>query len=126
MRIAFYSEAGRNQVVLTAETKAERAVLETMHTGARAVTVMRGSFYQCQGGYVRQGDDNASTVLAFDDRAEADVSEMRIIRGAISELFEAFGREGVIGYQGDADDVAATMHEIVSGLTASPKVSANG
>lgn len=89
MKMAFYTEADRNQVVLTPETKAERAVLETLHTGEQAVSVQRGSFYLTQGGFIRQGDDNASTMLVMDHSAVDPRAENRQLREAIAAAAKA-------------------------------------
>lgn len=53
MRIALYLEDGLEQVVLTPETDAESSILEKLHDGTRELSIYRGSFYDCRGGWKR-------------------------------------------------------------------------
>ncbi|MGX9980686.1 hypothetical protein [Methylobacterium fujisawaense] len=54
MKIALYIEDGLEQVVLTPENDTEKAILGKMHDGSRDLTIKRGAFYACMGGWVRQ------------------------------------------------------------------------
>lgn len=114
MKMAFYIEDGRNQVVLTPETKAERAVLETLHTGDQAVSVLRGSFYACQGGYVRHGDDNTSTMLVIDHSAADLRTENKELRAIIADAAKALDNN-VNFYPSDPiDRLAILPHEVAA------------
>lgn len=62
MRTAIYIENGETQIVLTPETDNERAVLALAEKG-KTVTIKRGSFYECRGGWYRQGMDENSVIL---------------------------------------------------------------
>ncbi|AYO83551.1 hypothetical protein [Methylobacterium brachiatum] len=53
MKIALYIEDGLEQVVLTPESDTEKGILGKMHDGSREMSIMRGSFYACRGGWVR-------------------------------------------------------------------------
>ena len=55
MKIAFYMEDGLEQIVLTPETDTERAMLEKVHAQDRELSIRRGQFYECRGGFVRHG-----------------------------------------------------------------------
>lgn len=54
MKIALYIEDGRDQIVLTPQSDTEKAILAKLHSGSIAMTIKKGSFYACQGGYTRQ------------------------------------------------------------------------
>lgn len=115
MKMAFYIEAGRNQVVLTPETKAERAVLETLHTGDQAVTVQRGSFYPTHGGFTRHGDDNASTMLVMDHSAVDLRAENRQLREIIVTAAQALDNN-VDFYPSDPIDRLLTLPREVAAV----------
>lgn len=53
MKIALYIEDGLEQIVLTPETETERAIVGKMHDGSRELTIKRGTFYGCAGGWMR-------------------------------------------------------------------------
>jgi len=53
MKIALYIEDGLEQIVLTPETDTERAIVGKLHDADRQLSVYRGEFYSCQGGWVR-------------------------------------------------------------------------
>jgi len=65
MKIAFYTEQGVSQVVLTPESSHERAILEPLHDPAISVVVAKGSFYENRSNWIRQGDDEESTLLVL-------------------------------------------------------------
>lgn len=56
MKIALYIEDGIEQLVLTPESEHERKMLSLLHDQSRTVSILRGAFYECRGGWVRQGD----------------------------------------------------------------------
>jgi|UniRef100_A0A6H1ZAY9 hypothetical protein len=64
MKIALYIENGREQIVLTPDTDTEKAVLGKLHDG-REMSIYKGSFYQCQGGWTRHGSDDSSTIICL-------------------------------------------------------------
>jgi len=53
MKTAIYIADGVLQVVLTPEAEQEKAILNLVKK-KNIVTLYRGSFYECQGGWVRQ------------------------------------------------------------------------
>lgn len=55
MKIALYIEDGIEQLVLTPESEHERKMLSLLHDQSRTVAIIRGSFYETRGGWVRQG-----------------------------------------------------------------------
>jgi len=62
MRTAVYVEDGVTQVVLTPENNLEKQILLWVH-GCTKLEVRHGSFYHCQGGWIRQGTDETSVIL---------------------------------------------------------------
>ena len=63
MKIAVYIENGRTQLVLTPETDWEKEATKIIGDNSTNLQVHKGSFYACQGGWVRQGS------AAFDDQS---------------------------------------------------------
>ena len=53
MKIAFYIEDGLEQIVLTPTSQHEQNMLEKLHDGTRELTIKKGEFYACQGGWTR-------------------------------------------------------------------------
>jgi len=53
MKIALYIEDGLEQVVLTPESETEKAILGKIHDGSRDISLKRGTFYGCRGGWTR-------------------------------------------------------------------------
>ena len=70
MKIALYIEDGRDQIVLTPQTDHEKALLGKMkdmyETGAGNLTIRRGAFYSCQGGWTRHGSADDSVIIVMD------------------------------------------------------------
>jgi hypothetical protein len=60
MRIALYIEDGLEQVVLTPESETEKAILGKLHDGSRDISLKRGTFYGCRGGWTRHRERYAS------------------------------------------------------------------
>jgi hypothetical protein len=54
MKIALYIEDGLEQIVLTPTSDTEKAILEKIHDGSRQLSLKRGEFYGCRGGWMRQ------------------------------------------------------------------------
>ena len=54
MKAAIYLEGSTTQVVLTPENEWERSALK-MISQSNAVQTFWGKFYECQGGWLRQG-----------------------------------------------------------------------
>ena len=67
MKIAIYVEDGDKQIILTHEDKFEKAVFDQImdyfENEAMEAQIFRGSFYQCQGGYWRQGTGDDSLMI---------------------------------------------------------------
>jgi hypothetical protein len=64
MRIALYSEEHRDQIILTPESNSEKLILEKLHDSK--LTVLRGEFYACRGGWTREGLGETSTILVLE------------------------------------------------------------
>lgn len=78
MKIALYVEDSLEQIVLTPESDTEKAILGKLHDGTRSMEMKKGSFYQCQGGWVRHGIYATST--ASYGRDQNDESTMIVLR----------------------------------------------
>lgn len=65
MKIALYIQDGLEQIVLTPEGDTEKSILAKLHDGTRDMSINRGSFFECHGGWVRHstGDDSTMIVL---------------------------------------------------------------
>lgn len=71
MKIALYIEDGLEQIVLSPESDTERGIIGKLHDGSRELSIKKGSFYECQGGWVRQSQNENSTMIVLRARAEA-------------------------------------------------------
>jgi len=74
MKIAYYLEGGLQQLVLTPETEEEKK-LANLFDKYTDLEVYRGSFYSCQGGWVRQADLPQRGIYA----EEPDLSDKSVI-----------------------------------------------
>lgn len=82
MKIALYIEDGLEQIVLTPDSETEKAILDKVHDGSRTLSIKRGAFYGCRGGWTRwkrstsvygtlpheQEDESTIIVLTSQDR----------------------------------------------------------
>lgn len=71
MKIALYIEHGVEQIVLTPETDTEKGIVGKLHDDSRALTIRQGSFYECQGGFVRQSREDRSTIIVLRSKEPA-------------------------------------------------------
>jgi hypothetical protein len=65
MKIALYIENGLEQIVLTPETDTEKGIVGKLHDGSRTVSIKKGSFFECLGGYIRNGASDDSTMIVL-------------------------------------------------------------
>jgi len=66
MKIALYIEDGLEQIVLTPESDTEKGILGKLSDGSRQLSIKRGEFYACQGGWIRHGQErDASTMIVL-------------------------------------------------------------
>lgn len=77
MKIALYIEDGLEQIVLTPETETEKGIIAKLHDGTRDLSIKRGSFYGCRGGWVRQEDYYVDT---YGTRCKDEDSTMIVLR----------------------------------------------
>lgn len=71
MHVALVIMDGHEQIVLTPDTDLEKALLARLDRDR--VTIKRGSFYHCQGGWYRQSGGDESTILILSkDKTDAD------------------------------------------------------
>lgn len=67
MKIALYIEDGLEQIVLTPESDTEKGILGKMHDGSRELNIKKGSFFSCQGGWIRHGVHFSSDTFGRSD-----------------------------------------------------------
>lgn len=82
MRIALYIEDGLEQVVLTPESDTESSILAKLHDGSRELSILRGSFYACRGGWVRHARETTVGGVYSPTRTVDDESTMIVLRPA--------------------------------------------
>ena len=65
MKTALYVNDGCTQVVLTPETPVDKLVIEQVLQAAKsaALSCYRGEFYECRGGWYREGQTELSLVI---------------------------------------------------------------
>ena len=75
MKIALYIEDGLEQIVLTPQTETEAGIVRKLEDGSRELSIKRGAFYECRGGWVRHrargpydppsSDDDSSVMIVL-------------------------------------------------------------
>lgn len=79
MKISYVIMDGLEQFVLTPESDVERKLIdvlapmslrsgpygEELYAPSRDVSIHRGSFYNCNGGWYRQGNDDSSAIICL-------------------------------------------------------------
>jgi hypothetical protein len=78
MKIALYIEDGLEQIVLTPETETERGIIERLHDESRDLSIKRGQFYRCQGGWTRWTQGYGGSPYYSDEKL--DESTMIVLR----------------------------------------------
>jgi len=68
MKAAIFIKEGRTQVVLTPESQLESSVLEQIHEAEGELHTTRGEFYDCKGGYTRQGKATTDLIFVMDTK----------------------------------------------------------
>lgn len=96
MRIALYIEDGREQIVLTPETKIEKAILARLTDDTSIVSIKRGSFYDCMGGWTRHRPSYSYDTM-FGTKESSDDSTMLVITGAKPKESDADAQPGTNG-----------------------------
>lgn len=80
MKIALYIEDGLEQIVLTPESETEKGILGKLSDGSRDLSILRGSFYACQGGWVRHKRQSYTDGIYFPSESRDDESTMIVLR----------------------------------------------
>lgn len=57
---------GTTQIVLTPENAWEKSIIDSLSGSKTTNKVMAGTFYECVGGWFRQGKDDKSLILRID------------------------------------------------------------
>lgn len=63
MKTAIFLKDGYTQVILTPETEWEKTALDAIEASNGDLSVKRGEFYACQGGYIRQSEHRADDLM---------------------------------------------------------------
>ena len=79
MKIALYIEDGLEQIVLTPESKTEEGILGKLHDGTRKLSIKRGSFFACQGGWTRHAAQSFTSGVYFPTESKDDESTMIVL-----------------------------------------------
>jgi len=74
MKTAIYIEDGVTQLVITPENDWEKSAIKTLGKAGIEAEVYEGSFYNCQGGYVRQNRDE-SLIIKVSKNSQKEVGE---------------------------------------------------
>jgi hypothetical protein len=80
MKIALFIEDGLEQIVLTPESETERGIVGKLHDGSRELSIRRGKFYECKGGWVTQGYLASSFPYDYQKTRDEDESTMIVLR----------------------------------------------
>lgn len=75
MKVAIYIVEGTTQLVLTPEGDWEKNVTKQFAEGGADAKIMRGNFYECQGGWYREGGSEQSLILRLDSGKAPSVSD---------------------------------------------------
>jgi hypothetical protein len=89
VKIALYIEDGLEQIVLTPETKTEESILGKLHDGSRQLSIKRGEFYECRGGWVRHSASYTAGGYYEPTYNASDKSTMIVLRAASEESEDA-------------------------------------
>jgi len=68
MKTAIYVEDGVKQIVLTPENDFEKEVVDDFQNENLTVRIISGSFYNCNGGFVRHGQSDESIILRVENK----------------------------------------------------------
>jgi len=63
MKTAIYIAEGVTQLVLTPEREWEQKVLDSVARTPSDCSIMSGSFYETNGGWIREGSDDKSLII---------------------------------------------------------------
>ncbi len=80
MKTALYIEDGVKQIVLTPESEHEKAILKLLNDNDCDFFIKHGSFYECQGGWVRQKEAYYGGFMSMSEEPKEDSSTMLVIR----------------------------------------------
>jgi hypothetical protein len=89
MKIALYIEDGLEQIVLTPQSPTEKGILNKLHDqqkSGRALSIHRGGFYECNGGWMRH--DHLASGGAYETEHGNDASTIVVLRPAKSPSTE--------------------------------------
>jgi hypothetical protein len=63
MKTAIYIEDGVTQLVLTPETDFETKVISGIDEAKQSISIYKGGFYYCRGGWDRESSNNDSLMI---------------------------------------------------------------
>ena len=68
MKLAVVMENDRRQIVITPETEYEIDILEGVKSDDDVQMIGRGSYYNCNGGWTRQGNTEESLIIVMREK----------------------------------------------------------
>lgn len=68
MKALLITKENRQQIVLTPENDFEKGIVKLFGEGSKAAEIYLGEFYDCQGGWTRQGLSKNSLIVVFDKK----------------------------------------------------------
>ncbi len=72
MKTIIYIEDGITQLILTPESSFEKELVSRISHGKHVMSLYTGGFYDCQGGWIRQGNqEETSLMIRLDTQKEA-------------------------------------------------------
>lgn len=63
MRIAFYCDNNKKEIILTPEDNNERLLLDQIKVGQQRMNIYKGGFYLCNGGWMREGTGERESII---------------------------------------------------------------
>ena len=66
MKTAIYIVEGTVQIVLTSENDHELSAINLINNAGVKLSTFLGSFYECKGGWYREGTDDKSLIVRLD------------------------------------------------------------
>lgn len=84
MKTAIFIKDGMLQLVLTPENEWEKSVIKVVDSDTKKISILRGSFYECQGGWIREGRADESLIMRI-DTVETDEQGREVIPPVVEQ-----------------------------------------
>ena len=70
MKTILLTKEKRKEIVFTPETEFEEKLIELFGEGLKEAKIYLGEFYDCQGGWLREGNSKNSLIVVFDEKSK--------------------------------------------------------